>query len=323
MPIKNIHQEKLSLHPRNKNRQRYDLEAMTVSNPELKKYIVPNRMGMDSIDFADPISVKMLNKALLSHYYGIKYWEFPEENLCPPIPGRAEYIHLVADLLSESNHGKIPVGKSVTCFDIGVGASCIYPIIGVTEYDWDFIGSDISATSIESAENIIDSNPTLKGRVVCKKQNQPNSIFRGIIDNQDKIDITICNPPFHASNEEAAKGTSRKIENLTCRKIDVPKLNFSGINNELVYEGGEIQFISNMISESREFAKSVFWFSTLVSKESNLKRIFKTLHKYKPTETRTININTGNKASRIVAWTFLKREEKKTWQEVKWNGKTQ
>ena len=48
---------------------------------------------------------------ILNHYYGIKYWEFPTENLCPPIPGRADYIHHMADLLGENNFGKIPIGK--------------------------------------------------------------------------------------------------------------------------------------------------------------------------------------------------------------------
>lgn len=308
-----IKEEKQSLHPRNRNRERYDLEAMTVSNPELKAYIISNKLGLDSIDFENPNAVKILNKALLNQYYGIKYWEFPDENLCPPIPGRAEYIHHIADLLAENNKGEIPLGKRITCLDIGVGASCIYPIIGVVEYGWNFICSEISEASISSAENIVDSNPTLKGKIIFRKQTLSKSIFHGIIHQQDKIDISICNPPFHASNEEAAKGTLRKIRNLNGGKLNKIKLNFSGINKELIFEGGEIQFISNMISESKEYAKSCLWFSTLVSKESNIKPIYKALNKQNPTEIRTININTGNKASRIVVWTFLTPEEKKKW----------
>lgn len=308
-----IKEEKLSLHPRNRNRERYDLEAMTVSNPELKTYIIPNKLGLESINFANPLAVKMLNKAILNYYYGINYWEFPDENLCPPIPGRAEYIHCVADLLGENNNGKIPIGNNVTCLDIGVGASCIYPIIGVVEYSWNFIGSDISEASIRSTENIVDLNSKLKGKIILRKQNQPESIFHGILTQIDKIDISICNPPFHASNEEAAQGTLRKIRNLNGGKPNKVKLNFSGINKELIFEGGEIQFISNMISESKEYAKSCLWFSTLVSKESNLKAIYKALNKQNPDEIRTININTGNKTSRIVAWTFLTPEEKKKW----------
>ena len=121
---------KTSLHPRNRNRERYDLSALIKVNPELANYIIPNKFAVKSVDFSNPLAVKILNKAILNHYYGIKNWEFPDENLCPPIPGRADYIHHIADLLCENNFGVIPIGDKITCFDIGIGASCIYPIIG-------------------------------------------------------------------------------------------------------------------------------------------------------------------------------------------------
>ena len=310
-------EEKLNLHVRNKNRTQYDLEAMAVSVPELKNYIQPNKLGANSLNFSDPNAVKTLNKTILNYYYGIEYWEFPKENLCPPIPGRAEYIHHLADLLSENNANGIPTGKGVKCLDIGTGASCIYPILGVTEYEWDFIASDIDPKSIKSAQNIVDSNPSLKGKVSCRIQKNPQFIFRGIIEKGERIDLTLCNPPFHSSIEEALKGTRRKVKNLTGKKAVQPKLNFSGNINELVYEGGEIQFIANMISESKEFAKSCFWFSVLVSKEANLKKIYKLLNENAPSEIRTIKVKTGNKSSNIVAWTFLTATERRLWQEDK------
>ena len=244
-------------------------------NPELKKYIVPNRSGADSIDFSNPLAVKILNKALLNHYYGIESWEFPDENLCPPIPGRADYIHHIADILGENNFGKIPTGEKVICLDVGLGASCIYPIIGVTEYDWTFIGSDIDPKAIASAQNIIDSNSSIKNKIECRLQKNSNDIFCGIVSKEEKIELTICNPPFHASIEDAQKGSRRKIKNLSGKNVKTPKLNFSGIASELICEGGENQFIQNMIRESLEFSKNCYWFSTLVSKQSNLKGIFK------------------------------------------------
>ena len=163
-------EKKSRLHHRNKNRENYDLVALTASYPELKNYIIPNKLGENTIDYSNPKAVKILNQGILNQYYGIKKWEFPEENLCPPIPGRADYIHHVADLLSEFNFGKIPVGNKITCLDIGLGASCIYPIIGVTEYNWKFIGTDINSRSINSAQNIVNSNLLLKGKIECRLQ---------------------------------------------------------------------------------------------------------------------------------------------------------
>jgi len=315
MPIKKgiPPDDKQNLHPRNKNRQRYDLKAMTLTVPELSKIIQPNKRGTDSINFSDPAAVRLLNKAILHHYYGIANWEFPKENLCPPIPGRAEYIHHIADLLSEDNKGAIPRGEQITCLDIGAGASCIYPIIGVTAYDWNFIAADIDPIAIKSAQRIIRANPSLRGKIVCKLQPNTNLIFRRIIEPSDKIEVTICNPPFHASAEEALKGAQRKIKNLTGKNTRTPKLNHAGNNTELIYEGGEVQFITNMIVESKIFAKQCLWFTTLVSKEANLAKVDRALQKKNPLAIKTLDIKTGNKKSRVVAWTFFKEEERKEW----------
>lgn len=310
--------EKARLHVRNKNRERYDLGALTTSNPELKNYIKPNKIGVASIDFSNPLAVKLLNKAILNHYYGIKNWEFPDENLCPPIPGRADYMHHMADLLGESNFGTIPSGDKITCLDVGLGASCIYPIIGVTEYGWKFIGSDIDPKSIASAQHIINSNASIKDRIECRLQKNSKDIFHGIIGKEEKIELVICNPPFHASIEDAQKGTRRKIKNLSGKKVKTPKLNFAGISNELICDGGEYKFIQNMIRESEKFSKNCYWFSTLVSKQSNLKGIYKLLEKTEANQIERIPMGTGNKSSRIVAWTFLSGEEQSAWRESRW-----
>ena len=311
-------QEKARLHSRNKNRERYDLEALIISTPELKNHIIPNKFGVDSVDFSNPIAVKLLNKALLNHYYGIKNWEFPDENLCPPIPGRADYIHYMADLLSENNFGRIPIGDKITCLDVGLGASCIYPIIGVTEYDWKFIGSDIDPKSIASAKNIVNANASLQDNIECRLQKNPKDVFNGILDAEDKIEFTMCNPPFHSSAEDAQKGTRRKVKNLSGKKVKTPKLNFAGISNELICDGGESKFIKHMIGESEKFSKNCLWFSTLVSKQSHLKGIINLLEQSKATQIKKIPMGTGNKSSRIVAWTFLSKEEQKAWRETRW-----
>jgi len=319
MPKEIKQPQKIRLHPRNRNRDKYDLNALIKTTPELANYIQPNRYGGQSVEFSNPIAVRLLNKAILHHYYGIRNWDFPDENLCPPIPGRADYIHHIADLLSDYNAGTIPVGDRVTCWDIGVGANCIYPIIGVMEYDWNFIGTDIDPKSIAVANRIVEKNPSLASKVACKLQENPTAIFRGIINEEDYIDIAICNPPFHASADEAQKGTRRKISNLSGRKATSTTLNFGGIPKELICEGGENQFIQNIIKESKEFETNFFWFSTLVSKEATLKGIYKTLEKMEATQVKTIPLSTRNKTSRIVAWTFLPKTAQKAWSAYRWS----
>ena len=310
---------KTRLHPRNKNREPYDLTALTTAYPELKKYVQPNKLGEDSIDFSNPKAVKLLNKALLYHYYGIEKWEFPDNNLCPAIPGRADYIHHIADLLASNNNNCIPKGNHIECLDIGVGASAIYPIIGITEYGWNFIASDIDEKSIKAAKHIVSSNSILQKHVTFRHQKHSKKIFEGIMDVNEKIDVSICNPPFHASIEEAIKGTKRKIKNLSGKTEINPTLNFAGITNELIFDGGEYAFITNMIYESKNISKSCYWFTTLVSKESNLKGIYKLLKKAETVQFKTIPMGTSNKSARIVAWTFLTEAEQKKWRETRWS----
>jgi 23S rRNA (adenine1618-N6)-methyltransferase len=312
---------KSRLHSRNKNRERYNLSELTIANPQLSPYVKPNRYGDESIDFANPAAVKVLNRSLLNYYYGIKYWEFPDENLCPPVPGRADYIHHLADLLSEDNYGIIPRGELITCLDIGVGASCIYPIIGVTEYAWRFIGSDIDLKSIEAAQNIVDSNSLLIDKIIFRLQKHSMNIFYGILGKEEKIDVSMCNPPFHASTEEAQNQNQRKVKNLSVKNGKTHDLNFAGMSHELICDGGEHRFIHNMIEESKAFSENCLWFTSLVSKQSNLKGIYRSLKDIEAHQIKTIPMGTGNKSSRIVAWTFLSKEHRKDWRETRWKSK--
>jgi 23S rRNA (adenine1618-N6)-methyltransferase len=311
---------KSRLHPRNRHRERYDFRVLIGSCPELAQFVTLNIHNDESIDFSDPEAVKMLNKALLKHYYDIGNWDIPQNYLCPPIPGRADYIHHSADLLSSKNFGKIPTGNKIICLDIGVGANCVYPVIGNKEYGWSFIGSEIDPVSVESANKIVELNPSLEGKVEIRMQNQPNDIFFGIIQKDDRIDLSICNPPFHASPAEARAGTLRKLNNLSRERITEPALNFGGQHGELWCKGGEERFIRDMIRQSRLFSESCFWFTTLVSKQSHLKGIYESLKNVEAAEVKTIPMGQGNKSSRIVAWTFLTPGQQKEWREIRWPG---
>lgn len=312
--------EKENIHPRSKHRERYDFNGLIGSHPELAAFVQVNKYNDASIDFFNPEAVKMLNTALLKHYYGIDHWIIPDGYLSPPIPGRADYIHHMADLLRNNNYGKIPIGDKIKCLDIGVGASCIYPIIGIKEYGWFFLGTDTDPVAIESAKKIIELNPGLKGKIELKLQNNPKDVFYGIFQKEknELIDLSICNPPFHASLEEAQRGTLRKLSNLKHKKVTTPVRNFGGQSNELWCEGGEKRFIVRMIRESKKFATSCFWFSTLISKQSNLKNAYEILKSVDAVEVKTIPMGQGNKTSRIVAWTYLTTKEQKEWKDSRW-----
>ena len=292
---------KTKLHLRNKHRSRYDFDKLIQSYPRLKSFVKKNKYGDESIDFSDPKAVLSLNTALLKHFYKIDFWEIPQGYLCPPIPGRADYIHNIADLIRAENSA---LDTQIKCLDIGVGANCIYPIIGFVEYGWSFVGTDIDPKALESANRIVRENEVLNGKVELRLQKNSGKIFEGIIKNEEYYDVVICNPPFHSSFEEANRGNKRKLTNLNKRKVSKSSLNFGGKSNELWCEGGEKKFISNMIDESKRYAKNCKWFTTLVSKKANLPLVYKKLKSVKPRQIKTIDMGQGNKISRIVAWKF-------------------
>ena len=296
--------QKGNLHPRSKHRERYDFKQLIKSHAELTAFVSPNNYGDDSIDFFNPKAVTALNTALLKYFYDMEFWEIPKGYLCPPIPGRADYIHYMADVLAEHHQGEIPRGKPIKCLDIGVGANCVYPIIGHQEYGWSFIGSDIDAVSLASANKMIELNPSLKDHIELRLQNNANDIFKGVIKKKEKIDLVICNPPFHTSYQEMQKGSLRKLSNLKRKKIKKTVLNFGGQSNELWCDGGELAFVRKMIHQSKDFAQEVSYFSTLVSKEAHLKPFYKELKSIKAQQIKTINMAQGNKVSRVLVWWF-------------------
>ena len=300
---------KKTLHERNFHNDRYDFKALIQSEPSLNEFVKPNKYGDLSIDFANPQAVIALNKALLSFFYGVKNWSIPSDYLCPPIPGRSDYIHHIADLLAASNGEKIPKGSNIKGLDVGIGANCIYPIVGVSVYGWSFTGSDIDEVALKSAQNIINSNESLKENIIVKLQTNSKNIFKNIISKEDKFDFTLCNPPFHKSQKDAIAGNKRKVQNLTKQVVSKAALNFGGKNNELWCEGGEVAFIKKMIKESKEFSKNCLWFTTLVSRKENLDFIYDALEDIDVLEYKTINMAHGQKISRVLAWTFLSKEE--------------
>lgn len=304
---------KKKLHQRNAHNQNYDFEQLTQTHKALSPFVQPNKYGNLSIDFSNDEAVLQLNKALLSHFYGITQWSIPKNYLCPPIPGRADYIHYLADLLQQSTQEQIPKGSLIRGLDVGIGANAIYSLLGHKMYGWDFLGSDISKEALENVHNIVQEDETLNDAIKVKHQENIHDIFDNVIEEKDKFTFTLCNPPFHKSQKEATQGSLRKIKNLNKTQEAQLKLNFGGQSNELWCKGGEVLFIKKMIRQSALYKHNVLWFTTLVSKKESLNPIYKILKQIQPVEIKTIEMQQGQKISRFVAWTFFDKQGQKDW----------
>ena len=93
---------------------------------------------------------KALNCALLRDAYGLVTWDLPRNQLCPPVSNRSNYIHWVEDLLELSRpDGVDKIGVSVRGLDVGVGANCVFPLLGALINGWSFVGIDIVDTALK------------------------------------------------------------------------------------------------------------------------------------------------------------------------------
>lgn len=303
---------KPTLHPRNRHQGRYDFPRLIQGTPELSTYVILNPYGKESIDFADPAAVRVFNRALLKSLYGIAFWDIPEGYLCPPVPGRADYVHGVADLLAQDQDGALPTGAQVRALDIGTGANCIYPLLGHLDYRWRFVGSDIDPVALGSAQAIVQANKLGKA-IELRRQEQPAHILEGLLLPEERFAVTLCNPPFHASPQEAIAGSQRKWRALgkadPSRKL--PVLNFGGQQNELWCEGGEIRFVSRLIDESVACGQRIGWFTCLVSKAGNLPPLQARIARAGALDTRVVAMGQGQKQSRFLAWTFQTPEQRR------------
>jgi len=294
---------KPGLHPRNRHAGGYDFARLVAASPELEPFVLRARHGGASIDFADPAALVALNRALLAEAYGIRGWDIPPGYLCPPIPGRADYLHHLADLLAGASGGAIPRGAAVRLLDIGVGANAIYPLIGHREYSWSFVGSELDAAALASAARILAANPGLEQAIELRRQRDRNAIFAGVVQPGERFDLTLCNPPFHGSAQAVRDASQAKWRKLGRGAAGTAR-NFGGQGAELWCEGGEAGFLRRMAEESVALGPQVRWFTTLVSSSATLPGLHRLLRQIGARDIRTVGMAQGQKQSRFVAWSF-------------------
>ncbi len=279
------------MHPRNRYAGKHNFTELLALEPELGPHLTTTPDGRISLDFAHERAVYLLNRLLLRRDYGLEHWDIPAENLTPPLPGRLDYIHLLHDLYPEARN----------VLDVGTGASLIYPILGVGEYRWSFVGSEVDARSVRVASAIVKFNPSLRRKVEVRKQSDPGRIFNGIIREGERFDLTMCNPPFFESWEDALSASRKKWEQLGREDAG---LNFGGADHELWTTGGEPGFLKRMIGESVGYRDRVGWFTSLVSRKGYLRQAQQELDQVKAKEVKVVEMEQGNKRTRVLAWKF-------------------
>ena len=288
------------MHPKNFHNNPYPMDALVEAHPQLKDFVFQNTYGSTTINFSDADAIFHLNKAILIHFYQVSDWTIPYGYLCPPIPSRADYIHYLNDLLTT-----VSIQSTINVLDIGTGANCIYPIVANALYGWTAVGCDIDLTAVNAAKKNIAATQKLSEAIEIRHQTSNANIFSGIIQPGEFYHATLCNPPFYKSAEDANRNTMRKLKQLHPEKSILElERNFEGQPNELWCNGGEALFIKRMIKQSIAFKEQVGWFTTLVSRNEHLEKIYKQLNKL-GVQHETLQMKHGSKTTRVVAWSYL------------------
>uniref|UniRef100_A0A6B2L5D9 U6 small nuclear RNA (adenine-(43)-N(6))-methyltransferase n=1 Tax=Arcella intermedia TaxID=1963864 RepID=A0A6B2L5D9_9EUKA len=262
-----------------------NFEEIALKHPPLQPHLIRSK-GTTTIDWKNEDSQRELTKALLSVHFNVKI-ELSPTNLCPTVTSRSNYIYWINDLLNGSPSPS-PGGdekKKVIGIDIGTGASCIYPLLGASIYGWDFLGTDIDPASLEYAiKNVAlnDWNDKIQTRLV-----QEGSILLNNLKDNESFDFCMCNPPFFDSLEQ---------------KVDNPKTVCEATLNELVTVGGELAFISQIIQESLVLKSQVRWYSSMIGRKKNVKKLLNLLKKHKVTNIRSTTFYQGLTTRWAIAW---------------------
>jgi 23S rRNA (adenine1618-N6)-methyltransferase len=304
---------KAGLHRQNPFAAPYPLNELCQHQPALQQHLRDTPAGL-SVDFANPDAVQLLNAALLHWRYGLADYRLPAGNLCPAVPGRLDYLLNLRDLLMADQVGKTIPARKIQLLDVGCGANLIYSLLAACELKWQVIATDIDVASLQHAQQLL-AQYRLEKQIVLRQQPDPLRIFSNILVAGQYVDLTVCNPPFHADAAAAAAGTARKRRGLG---VATTGLNFAGQSNELWCAGGEWGFLSRMIDESRTFGSQVYWFSSLVSKAENLAPLQKQLQAVGSSRQQIIPMQQGNKQSRILCWSFLTAAQQQLWRQHRW-----
>lgn len=299
-------------HPRNRYRGSYDFDALVAALPDLASALTTNpRTGARTVDWRSERGVLLLNAAILAADYGVAGLEatLPAGRLVPPVPSRADYVHVVADLLRGDGAGDL---AGLLGVDVGTGASAVYPIVGVVDYGFEFVATDVDGGSLAAARALLDRNARVGRRVRLVRQTSgaPHRIFDVLAGLERPAAFTLCNPPFHASADQAAAAASKNAANVGGGGR---ALAFGGTSHELHCAGGEDAFVAAIVADSKTWTAAApdaapVWFTTLVSRKHRLKRLRSLAEAAGAVDVRAVQFGGGGghgKIAHVLAWSFL------------------
>lgn len=230
---------------------------------------------------------------MLKRDFGLNV-KLPKGHLCPAIPNRLDYIHLIEDLLLDQ--GIDFFTERILGLDIGAGASAVYPLLACSMHEnWKFTATEVDSEAYQwASENIVQNGLDDRIKVILNKPDD-----RLLLNCQGvSMHFCLCNPPFYSGREE--------IQEKRQLKQSQPQTIFEYTDSESIFsEGGEVAFIARIIRESCENSMNFYWYTALVGIKADLLRLRSILREcLSVTQVKVMSSQVGRTKRWILAWSF-------------------
>ncbi len=229
------------LHPRNPYRgeKRPDFDRLADDFPTLRTKIEQNG---GKLDFSDRDAVRVLTLCLLKRDFDLDV-EIPAGSLTPTLPLRFNYLLWIQDVAVEED------AEDVFGFDVGCGASCVFPLLAVKHFKWKMLATEKNAENFNVASRNVQRN-SLQEQIRLFKASDEENVFAAL-EGRVNVNFTMCNPPF----------------------FDRDKASDSGFVHEVNVEGGEVEFVRRLIKDSERFGANVNVFTSMLGHKASVNKV--------------------------------------------------
>jgi methyltransferase len=113
--------------------------------------------GKIQLDFKDPKALRALTRCSLKKYFNLDV-EIPPDRLVPTLPLRLNVLLWIQDVLRAAEIVTEGVSQKVVGLDVGCGANCVFPLVGVRHFDWDFVATEADEEAVACARRNVTAN---------------------------------------------------------------------------------------------------------------------------------------------------------------------
>ena len=292
--------------------------------------LAPFFSDVGTFRFGAPGALRELTAALLARDWAVRGWVCEPGRLCPPLPGRLNYVLWAEDLVAATelsalaSHDNLKADSMPSAallpqhravIDVGTGASAILSLLATRVTGWPVAATELDTTSLRSArENVVrarlashitvlattdDSASLLGSALTAAEAFLVPAISRG--DASDcpppqlppySVAMTLCNPPFFRSWEEARASMDRarpaatagggsgsavcndnNDDDASAEAVSLGEIAAcDGAAHEMACVGGEEAFVGRLIDESAaaDARTRVLWFTSMLGKQTSV-----------------------------------------------------